>query len=112
MQLAVDIGFGDVVQVDQRQLPDAAARQRFNCPRADAADADHAHMRFGQALQGVCTVEAGDAAETAEEWSGRAVVIVVFKSNLLDKKADKRHQLHYTAIIVRQLNRKQRCLLR
>ena len=40
LHLAVDVRLGDVVEVDQRQRGDAAARQRLGRPRADAAEAD------------------------------------------------------------------------
>ena len=39
--LSVDVGLGDVVEVDQHPPRHAAARQRLGGPRAHAAQADH-----------------------------------------------------------------------
>jgi hypothetical protein len=46
-------------------LADGAARQRFDDPRADAADADHAHVGAAEARQRAFAIQAGDAAEAA-----------------------------------------------
>src|SRR5690606_32170554 len=63
--LAVDVGLGDVVHVDQRDRPDPASRQRLGRPRADPADAHHAHVADGDAGHAGGAVEAGYAAEAA-----------------------------------------------
>ena len=65
LDLAVDVRFGHVVEVDQGQAADGAARQRFDDPGTDAAHADHAHMGGAEARQRGRAVQAGNAAETA-----------------------------------------------
>jgi len=45
MHLAVRVALGHVVEVDQRQPPDRAARERFDRPRSHPADPDHRDMR-------------------------------------------------------------------
>jgi len=64
MHLAVDVGDADVVQVEQGNLPDPGACQRFGRPGTDAADADHGHMGGLQAREAFLAVEAGDTAES------------------------------------------------
>ena len=56
VQLAVHIGNGDIVQINQRQFAHAAAGQGFHRPRAHAAHAHHAHMRLTQSLQALFAV--------------------------------------------------------
>ena len=70
VELAVGVGFGHVVQINQRELADAAARQRLHRPRAHAARAHHANIGLGKALQGGRAVESGNAAEAALVWGG------------------------------------------
>ena len=65
MELAVDVGLGHIVQVNQRQPADTRARQRLDRPRTDAAHADHADMRLAETLQRIVAVQPRDAAETA-----------------------------------------------
>ncbi|MNP20898.1 hypothetical protein D3C76_1134950 [compost metagenome] len=64
VDLPVGVGHADVVQVEQGNLADPAARQRLGRPRADAADTDDRHMAGSQALQAFAPVQAGDATET------------------------------------------------
>jgi hypothetical protein len=63
LDLAVDVGFGDVVEVDQGQPTQPGACQRLRCPGADAADADHRDMGARGADQRTAAVQALDAAE-------------------------------------------------
>ena len=58
MHLAIDIGLGHVVKVNQCQAADATARKCFGNPRAYAADADYRHMRFTDNTGGLHTIEA------------------------------------------------------
>mgnify|MGYP000906864901 FL=1 len=58
VNLPVDVGFGNVVQVDQRKAPNAAARQCFGCPGADAADTDNGDVSLGDTGGSRRTVEA------------------------------------------------------
>ena len=67
LDLAVDVRFGHVVEVDQGQRADRAARQRLDDPGTDPADADHANVRRAEALQRGLAVQPRDAAETAFE---------------------------------------------
>jgi hypothetical protein len=64
MDLPVRIAFGDVVEIDQRQRADCAARKRLNGPRPDTADADHRDMRALERGKRRCAIEPRDAAET------------------------------------------------
>ena len=41
MDLAIGVGFRDVVEIDQGDAADGTACQRFRDPRTDAADADN-----------------------------------------------------------------------
>ncbi|EKY05181.1 hypothetical protein HMPREF9120_01934 [Neisseria sp. oral taxon 020 str. F0370] len=93
VELAVDVGLGDVVQIDQGERTDAGAGESFRRPRADAAEADDADVRMRQALQGGLAVEAGDAAEAAGGWGiGHCV-----RSNQNGKNAHLARGLDYTA---------------
>ena len=56
VQLAVHIGNGDIVQINQRQFAHAAAGQGFNRPRAHTAHAHHAHVCPLQSLQALFAV--------------------------------------------------------
>ena len=67
LHLAVDVRLGDLVEVDQRQRGDAAARQRLGGPRADAADADDGDVRRADPRIGGVAVEPAQAAEAAFE---------------------------------------------
>ena len=67
LDLAVDVRLGDVVEVDQRQRGDAAARQRLDRPRADAAEADDDDVRGADALVAGIAVQATQAAEAPLE---------------------------------------------
>jgi hypothetical protein len=65
VDLAIDVGFGDVVEIDQGQPAHAAARQGFGRPGADTADADHRDMGAPGACQRAGAIQALDAAEAA-----------------------------------------------
>lgn len=52
MDLPVRIAFCNVVEIDERQAADRAARERFGHPGADAADADDGHVRALEGRQG------------------------------------------------------------
>ncbi|MNY53410.1 hypothetical protein D3C86_1891640 [compost metagenome] len=65
VDLAVDIRFGDLVQVDQRDAIDAAACQGLGGPGADAANADDGDMRIadaGRAIHAIKTLQPAKAA--------------------------------------------------
>ena len=72
MDLPVDVGFGDMVQVDQRQRADAAARQRLHRPRADAAQAGHGDVGILQARGRLLSIQTRKTAEAAVEVGGIA----------------------------------------
>ncbi len=63
LDLTVGVGDAHVVEIDECQRADAGARQRFRCPGADTADADHAGMTAAQLF---CLREAVQALNTAE----------------------------------------------
>ena len=70
LDLAVDVGLGDVVQVDQRELGHAAARQRFRRPGPDAAEADDGDARRAQTGVAGVADQAAPAAEAALQVGG------------------------------------------
>jgi hypothetical protein len=63
-----------VVEVDEGERCDAAARERLGGPRADAADADDGDARGADPLVRGIAVEAAQAAEAA--WAARTAVIL------------------------------------
>ncbi len=67
MNLPIHVRFGQVVQVDHRNAPDGAARERLHHPGADAADADHAHVGIPESGKRRVSVQTGDAAKAALE---------------------------------------------
>ena len=64
MNLAVDVGLGHVVQVDEGEAPHAAARQRLGSPGADTANADNDDMGLPEPLAAGFSVDAGDGGKT------------------------------------------------
>ena len=72
MDLAVGVALGNVVEVDQRQVPDRAARQRLGCPRAHAADADHDHVGGAETRHRLGAVQSRHAGKAAR-WIGTVV---------------------------------------
>src|SRR5690606_5287655 len=70
MDLAIDVGHADVVQVNQRDLADAAAGKRFRRPGADAANADDTDMGPGQGGQPTVAIQASNAAKPVIEVIG------------------------------------------
>jgi len=56
MNLAVDVGFGQVVGIDQGKAADGRARQGLDSPGADPADADDADVRLLESLEGGAAV--------------------------------------------------------
>ena len=65
LHLPVDVRFGDVVEVDQRQRGDAAARERLGRPGADAAERHDRDARGTQTLVGRVAVQAAQRSEAA-----------------------------------------------
>ena len=51
VDLAVYIGFGDIVQINQRELTDSDCGQALHRPRADTAHSHHANVRVLQGVQ-------------------------------------------------------------
>src|SRR5690606_29288394 len=70
MELAVDVGNADIIQINQGNPTNAAAGQGFRRPGADPADADDADMGSRQNIQGVLAVKPLDAAETLGKMIG------------------------------------------
>ena len=73
MHLAIDIGFGDVVQIDQCQATHATACQRLCTPRADTTDADNGHMRCAYARSRCDPEQSLHATEAAREICARVI---------------------------------------
>jgi hypothetical protein len=65
MHLAIDIRFGDGVEVEEGDAPDRRTGERLGSPRTDTADADHRDMGVPETLQGVGPIETRDAAKAA-----------------------------------------------
>ena len=65
VDLPIDVGLGDVVEVDQREAPDAAARQRLDRPGTDPADAGHDDVRRANRRGARHAVEAFKPSEAA-----------------------------------------------
>ncbi len=49
MDLSIDVGLGNMIQIDQRETANSASCKRLGCPGPDASQPDHAGMRIGQA---------------------------------------------------------------
>ena len=64
MNLAVDVGFADVVKINQGQTANGTARQRLGSPRANAADTNHCHMRRSNSLCARVAIQACQAGKT------------------------------------------------
>jgi hypothetical protein len=73
VRLAVHVADADVIEVNQRQGADARAGERFDGPRTNAADSDHADVCPTQPLQ---TGRAKQSAHTTEP------LFVIIHSNL------------------------------
>src|SRR5690606_8923944 len=65
MQLAIDVRFGNVVQVDQVKRSDPRAGERFRTPGPYPAYAGHRYSRHMQARKTIRAVQALKAAKTA-----------------------------------------------
>src|SRR5690606_25580409 len=72
VELAVHVRDADFIQIHQREVADARAREGFDGPRADAADADDGDARVEEAIQGCLAVKPGDASEAMRDgiWHG------------------------------------------
>ena len=64
LDLAIHVGLGDMVQIDQGQMTHAAACERLDRPGPHASDANHADVSPSKALHGGLSEQARDAAET------------------------------------------------
>ncbi len=60
-----------MVEVDQRDLPYAAARQRFCRPRADAANTYNGHVRAKNGCCASSAIQAANAAKAARRINDR-----------------------------------------
>jgi azurin len=65
LNLAIDVGFTDMVQVNQGQAPYSATCQRFNCPGTHTANADNRDMGGCYTLGTRNTIKACQATESA-----------------------------------------------
>lgn len=63
--LPVDIGFGNVIHVDQGEVTDGRTCQCLGGPGTHAANPQHTHMGSPEPCQCRLTIQAADAAETA-----------------------------------------------
>ena len=65
VRLAIDVGLGHVVEIDQRQPTHAAAGAGLDHPRADPAEPDDRDVGRSQTVQALRTVDSRDAAEAS-----------------------------------------------
>src|SRR5690606_5681452 len=65
VQLAIDVGLGDMVEINESDAPHPASRQRFDAPRAHATDAGNHDVATAQTLGGAGTIKAFEPAETS-----------------------------------------------
>jgi hypothetical protein len=63
MHLPIDIGFGNVIKVNQGQGPDTMAGQGFGCPGAHPANTDNGHMRLTQCSISIHTKQTRETTE-------------------------------------------------
>jgi hypothetical protein len=67
MQLAIDIGFRHMIEIEQGETANAAARQGLDSPGADTPNADDRHPRLLKTSQALLCVEPRNAAKTSLE---------------------------------------------
>ena len=65
VKLPVDVADADVIQINQRQRPDARPGQRLDRPRAHPAQADHANMRAPDTVKPLRPIQAANASRSA-----------------------------------------------
>jgi len=64
VELTVEIGLGDVVEIDQSQATDAAARQGFSRPRSNSTETNDYDMSAPQTFEGVIAEQSPDRRKT------------------------------------------------
>jgi hypothetical protein len=64
MDLAIDVGFRDMVKVNKRQSANAASGKRFCRPGTDTANAHHCHVRITYLLGACAAIKAVDTTKT------------------------------------------------
>ena len=74
MKLTINIADADVVEINERETTHATARERFDRPRADAANPNDADMRRTQTRQPICTEKSADAAKAKIEIAHAGVI--------------------------------------
>ena len=83
--LAIEVGFADVIEIDQGERAERAARQSLHHPGADAANAEHGHARAFQPAQAVITVNTAHATEAAAVFVVADRAAPAFPAVLLDQ---------------------------
>ncbi len=87
VDLAVGVGYRDMVEIDQRDTADRIARERLGRPAAHPADADHANAGRLQPRQARRAIQARHATE--------APVVVVILRALVGKGRRQLRQLRF-----------------
>jgi len=77
MQLTIEIGFSDVVEVDQGQATDPTAGQCFSRPRANPTKANNHSVGAAQALDGVVAEQSPDGCKSTVDQGSNTVQPVV-----------------------------------
>jgi hypothetical protein len=64
LQLPIGVGYTDLIRVEDGQLANAAARERFCNPGPNATHADHRNVRRGEARSGTTPVKSVDSGKS------------------------------------------------
>ncbi len=78
VELTIDIGNADFIQIHEGQMTDARAGERLDSPRADTADADDGDPCFQKAIQRRLTIKPRNPAEAVVDRAriGRKFVLL------------------------------------
>jgi hypothetical protein len=68
VELAIDVGDADFVEIDERQVANAGSGERFDRPRSHSADADHGDTGSQKPVERRLAIKPSDAAKA--KWCG------------------------------------------
>ena len=66
MNLTVDVGEAEVVEIDKRKLSHAGAGEGLDGPGSDSAESNNHDVCFGESLERSDAVKSSDAAKAVE----------------------------------------------
>jgi len=64
--LSIDVGDAEIIEVDEGELADPAARKRFRSPGTHSADSDDGHVGPAKPPKGTFAIESGDSGKALE----------------------------------------------